>query len=310
MQRKFITYCLIFFIPVVIGYLMVEYFTLELPSSFKANKEYIEKNKDDFTTLILGSSQIQSAVNPEWLSSATLNLASGDQHHDTDLKILQAFVPRLKQLKTVVIEVSYSHFELPHNGPDFWKNSLYLKFYDVNAFERPTYFKDRLVYLSNPSFFSKKINELYFDETREASYNNFGFNTQNYYGQFKTLDFDQTKIDAMRSFKINQTPNKSIFKVNTELFYRLLDYAQAHNLKVVLCEVPMYKTYHKKKNPSILHRRDSIVSEVLKKYPNTQLLSLENDTLTYSVKDYWNQSHLNPKGAKKFTATLDQLLQN
>ncbi len=307
MQRKFLTYCLLFFVPVVLGYLAIEKLTRELPSSFKANEGYIEKSSNTFTTLILGSSQMQSAVNPEWLSTPTLNLASGDQHHDTDFKILKSMAPKLDELKTVIIEVSYSHFELPHNGPDFWKNSLYLKFYDVNAFERQTYFKDHFVYLSNPPFFSKKMTELYLDKTREVDYNEFGFNTKNYYGEFMDLDYDETKI-APRGFKINKTPNLSIFETNVALFNKLMEYTKQNKLQVILCEVPMYKTYHHKKHPSILKRRDSVVSEVLRKYSHVELFSLETDTLHYGVRDYWNQSHLNPNGAKKFSTQLDVIL--
>ena len=127
MQKKFLTYCLLFFVPVIAGYLVMEYLSRDLPSVFKANAEYIERENDNFETLVLGSSQIQSAINPEWLDSPTLNVASGDQHHDTDYKLLKFFQKNIPQLKTVVLEVSYSHFELPHNGRDFWKNALYLK---------------------------------------------------------------------------------------------------------------------------------------------------------------------------------------
>jgi hypothetical protein len=73
MQRKFLTYCLLFFVPVIAGYLVVEYFSLHLPSVFRANEAYMEREQNSFETLILGSSQMQSAVNPEWIDSPTLN---------------------------------------------------------------------------------------------------------------------------------------------------------------------------------------------------------------------------------------------
>ena len=299
-----------FFLPVVAGYLAMEYLSLGLPSAIKANQEYIKRVNDNFETLILGSSQIQSAVNPEWLDSPTLNLASGDQHHDTDLKLLKGFEPKLTDLKTVVIEVSYSHFELPHNGKDFWKNALYLKYYNVNCFERNTYFKDRLVYLSNPRFFSEKINEQYIKKNTIMKFNDHGFNTENYEGQFKVLGHDEEKIAKMPRFKINTEPNLEIFATNTRLFYEMLDYLSEKELVVILAKLPMYKTYHAKKNPAILRRRDRVIADVLQKYHNVKLLDLETDTVLFKVNDYWNQSHLNPNGAKKFTAWLNAILKN
>ena len=69
MQRKFITYCILFFIPVLIGYTILERLTLKLPSSFSVNQKYIESKNNNIETLILGSSQIDYSVNPEWLDS-------------------------------------------------------------------------------------------------------------------------------------------------------------------------------------------------------------------------------------------------
>lgn len=308
MQRKFLTYCLLFFVPVVAVYLAVEYFSTQVPSVFKANEAYMEREQHGFETLVLGSSQMQSAVNPEWLDSPTLNLASGDQHHDTDFKLLKGIHESLPKLKTVVLEVSYSHFELPHNGKDFWKNSLYLKYYHINTFERNTYFKDRLLYLSNPRFFSARIDEHFIQKQELVAYNEFGFNTKNYEGQFKVLGYDEKKIAKVPNFKINTEPNPYIFAMNTTLFHEMLAFLAKENYKVIIAKVPMYTTYHPRKNTGILRRRDSVLGSALQKYPNTQLFDLENNTTDFNVKDYWNQSHLNPDGAKKFTARLNELL--
>jgi len=286
----------------------MEYFSAQIPSVFKANEAYIQQEQNQFETLVLGSSQMQSAVNPEWLDSPTLNLASGDQHHDTDFKLLKGIQENLPNLQTVVLEVSYSHFELPHNGKDFWKHSLYLKYYDINTFERSTYVKDRLLYLANPRFFSERIDEHFIQKQEFTDFNAFGFNTENYEGQFKVLGYDQEKIVKVPNFKINTEPNAYIFELNTALFLEMLDFLAEKNFKVIIAKLPMYKTYHPRQDKGILRRRDSVLASVLQKYPNTQLLDLENNTIDFNVKDYWNQSHLNPNGAKKFTSQLNGLL--
>ncbi|NND62049.1 MAG: hypothetical protein HKN48_02525, partial [Flavobacteriaceae bacterium] len=224
----------------------MEKLTLDLPSSYAANKAYLESNSNEFETLVLGSSQIKDAVNPEWLDSPTLNLASGNQHHDTDFKILMSMIERLPKLNNVVLEVSYSHFELPHNGKDFWKNSLFLKYYNINCFERNTYFKDRLIYLSRPPLFSEKIYQHYILKERKTGFNSFGFDTANYHGRFKNLNYDEKKIASAKRFKINQAPNKVLFQHNVKLFYEMLDYLEAKGHNVIICTVPMYTTYHER----------------------------------------------------------------
>ncbi|GAB5400337.1 MAG: hypothetical protein Aureis2KO_19220 [Aureisphaera sp.] len=309
MLRKFATYTLLFFVPVVIGYGLVEYLTLEMPSSFKANVSYMEGNKNTFENMVLGSSQMRQSVNPEWIQTPTINMASGDQHHDTDFKLLKGMEDEFPNLETVIFEVSYSHFEIPHNGKDFWKNNFYLKYYKANNFERQVYFKDRLAYLANPQFFSKKIWEYYSEGERKEVYNEYGFNTNSYHGQFQDLGHDEIKIAAMPRFKINTEPSLKVFKKNTALYFDILNYCKQKGYKVVVCKVPMYKTYHQRKNPDILRRRDSILELSQKQFDNITLFDLEQDTINFEVNDFWNQSHLNPKGAEKYTKRLDSLLQ-
>lgn len=305
MQRKFLTYCLLFFFPVVMGYLLMEGLTLGIPNTYEINKRRLQQEGETLETLVLGSSQMMSAVNPEWLKSPTLNIASGNQHHDTDFKLLKGLLPGLKNLTTVVIEVSYSHFELPHNGKDFWKNNEYLKYYQVNCFERTTYFKDRLIYLSYPKFFSERIHDYYIDKKPLTDFNEYGYNYADVYGQFHALNYNVKAIDSMNSFKINTEENLAVFQTNTTLFVELLDFLKAKNLQVILCTLPMYHTYLEKRDPHILHRRDGILSWAAQHYHNVQLLNLEEDTENYVLKDFWNQSHLSPSGAKKFTLSLN-----
>ena len=310
MYRKFLSYGLIFFLPVVTVYIAVEHFTRNIPSAYPLLEKQIETRSDSFQTLILGSSQIMSGINPEWLDSQTLNLASGSQHHDTDFKLLKGLVSRLPNLKTVILEVSYSHFELPHNGSEYWKNSIYLKYYDINCFDRFTYFKDELLYLSNPKVFSERLKEYYIDGKAPFDYNEYGFNYADTYEQFTQKSFNKDSIAAMKRFKINLVPNLSLYEKNKALFFEMLDYLKAHNLKVIICTIPMYQTYLDKRVPEILARRNEVLNLVSKRYDSMYILNREESGQNYSVKDFWNQSHLSPSGAKKFTHELNEFLKD
>src|SRR5690606_27556358 len=182
--------------------------------------------------------------------------ASTSQHHNEDFHILKGTIDRLPKLKYVLLEVSYNHLELPHHPNDYWKNTIYLKYYNVNAFERPTWFKDRLVYLSNIHFYSHKLMEYYVYKSSTEKLNEYGFDTNNYYGDFKKLNYDESKI-ADNKFRIITKENPAIFKKNTAYLFEILDYAKAEDLKVIICSLPLYKTYLKERNPNIVRRRDS-----------------------------------------------------
>ena len=109
-------------------------------------------------------------------------------------------------------------------------------------------------------------------------------------------------------FKINVQSNTSVFKQNTALFFKMLDYLQKQNFQVVVVTVPMYKSYLSKRNSKILQRRDSVLTIIEKEYSNVTLFLKEEDTLSYMVYDFKNQSHFNPKGATVFSKQLDSIL--
>lgn len=308
MIKKHITYCLLFFIPVIVWYLTFEYLTLNLPNQFIENVNYIEKNKTNFEVLALGSSQLMSALNPALIDKPTLNLASGNQHHDTDFKLLKAFKKRFPNLKTIILEVSYSHFELPYNTKSFWKNNIYLKYYNVNCFERNVYFKDRLIYLSNPSFFRNKLYNYYIKKNDSTRYNEVAFTITDSYGQFAKLNYNEEKINNTKRFKINTIPNLTLYSNNSDHFIKILDFAKSEDLKVVVVCVPMYKTYLQKRNPEILNRRNILLSSLDERYNNVFIVSKEEDTTNYGIKDYYNQSHLSYFGAQKFSKFLNAYL--
>jgi hypothetical protein len=308
MQRKFIISLFAFFIPLVFGYIAIEYVTRRLPMSYTYISEYLETEGKTVAVVVVGSSQVKNAINPEFIEMKTLNLASGDQHHDTDFKLLKQLLPKLPAVKTVILEVSYSHFELPHNGVYFWKNSVYLTYYGANNFERNTYFKDKFIYLSNPKFFSEKLNSYYIDGDKNFGFNRFGYDTLAYAGIFKDLAYDEVKISERKIFKINKEPNLTVFKTNTTLFFEMLEYLKAEKINVVIVEVPMYKTYHTQRVPEILKRRDSIVNLAKQRFDNVELFLSERDTIQYSAKDFWNQSHMNPKGGELYSSTLNKFL--
>ena len=308
-QRRFLKYCAVFFAPVIIVYCVLEILALQLPINYKIVGEYLDSHSDKIMLIGLGSSQVKCGFNPALSNVSSINLASSSQHHKEDFLILKGTIDRLPNLKYVLFEVSYMHLELPYHSKDYWKNNIYLKYYGVNTFERNTYFKDRLVYLSYPRFFSSKLKDYYLlsNKTNKSELNEYGFDTNNYYGTFQKLHYDPDQIKN-QFFKIYTRENLDIFKTNTAYLYKMLDYMQAKKLKVIIGTMPLYKNYIKRRNPNVVRRRDSVLSVILKKYNNVVLLNKETDTVHFKIKDFLNENHLNPDGAKKFTALVNQKL--
>ena len=204
----------VFFIPVVLCYALLEWSVVNIPMSYDKIQHQITTQQDEIKVMVLGSSQMQAAVNPEFIEKNTVNFGSTSQHHKEDNYIMEQSIDRFPNLETVVFELSYAHLEIPHNSKDFWKNTIYLKYYNVNAFERNTYFKDRLVFLSSPSLFSKKVYQYYIKNEEKDIFNEYGYRVNNFKGEFSLLNFNEEKI-ADRKFKIRDRESLTIFKQNT-----------------------------------------------------------------------------------------------
>lgn len=306
-QIQFLKLCFWFFTPVVIIYIILETLAVGLPSNFKLIGTYLKENKDNIEVLILGVSKMQSAVNPAWMDRPTLNLASSSQHLSDDFKLLKGTIDKLPKLEYVAFEISNLHLEIPLRTQNYWKNNIYLRFYGVNAFDRPTYFKDRLIFLSNPTLFFYQLEDHYFRHNEITEYNKYGFDTNRYMGYFKTMNYDEEKIENS-NFMTMSYEDPEVFQENSNLVFEMLDFLEAHNKKVIICTVPIYKTNLKRSNQKAIHRRDSILEIAKKRYNNVTILSKEADTLNYGVRDFKDAIHLNPDGAKIFTAQLNHLI--
>ncbi len=304
-QRQLLKACVIFFVPLVIIYAVLETVAVRLPITYKIISEYLQAEAPNIKLMALGSSQVKSAFNPALSSVPAITLASSSQHHKEDFLILQGTIDRLPSLEYVLFEISYMHLELPYHSKDYWKNTMYLKYYGVNAFERHTYFKDKLVYLAHPKYYSSRIRNHYFFRNEDSiAYNKFGFDTGNFQGSFSKLNYDTTLIEN-HYFKYYTRENLDIFKNNTQYLFKMLDYMAKKKLKVMICTVPLYKTYLKKRNPNIVHRRDSVLQLIQSKYSNVIIIDKETDTTNFKVRDFINENHLNPDGAHTFTTMVN-----
>jgi len=298
--------CILFFIPVILVYAVLEYSVQKIPTTYKTVGKYLDNNAPDIEVAFFGSSQIKNSVNPAFIDKNSINLSSTSQHHNTDFKLLKQTRDRLSNLKVVILEISYGHFEFPHNTKYFWKNNLFLKYYDVNTFERTTYFKDRLIFLSRPGYFSKLLIDHYFKGGTSQVINEYGFDENNFKGKFKRLKYNDSlllKSKVVMGWRVNENR----FYHNVDYFYKMLEYCKKEGFKVVICSTPIFKSYRDQRNPIIVNRRDSIINVFKKEYPDIVFFNLENDT-SFTAKHYKNENHLNPDGAKLFSKKLNKIL--
>ncbi len=305
-QLRFLLLCCVFFIPVIMAYGIIEIAVTKVPNNFSIIKDYMDDESFNIETVVFGSSQIQSGVNPVFLDKPAINLSSRGQHHNIDFTLLKGMIDRFPNLKTVVFEASYGHFELLHRSRYFWKNSLFLKYYHVNTFGRSVTPIDSLLFKSHPGLFSEKLITYYLRDTLPDVYNKYGFDLNHYEGKFRKLNYDSTAI-IKKPVKIYKREDHKTFSYNSNYFYKMIEYCLKTNLKVVVLSPPTFPNYNELRNPNVLRRRDSILDYVDTTYENVYFLNTEKDS-DFKVEDFRNENHLNPDGAEKLTKKLNSFL--
>ncbi len=306
MIKKFSLHTLLFLIPVVIAYGIVEQYTRSLPLSPKIKSDYLNTHHNDIETLVLGASQNRDAINPEFLSSRTLNLAYPDQDYHVSYKVLKELSSRLPKLKTVIIPISYGHFETASSQTDTWKNSMYKYYFEVTVSDKFTYFKENLLYISYPNYYTSKIKE-HRKGKSSLDFNDYGYNNDISYGKFYKLNYDSLSIAKSSIHSTPEKENISFVSENTEKLKAIIAYCKSNEYTPVFVITPTTKRFRDQRIPGVLHRRDSIVS-LMKSLYDIKLLDAENGD-AYELTDYRDDNHLSPSGAKIFTKRLNVFLQ-
>mgnify|MGYP000253534795 CR=1 FL=1 len=306
MIRKFFIQLCVFLIPVIIGYAIIENYTRNLPLSPKIISEFYKTHQNDIEVLVLGASQNRDAINPEFLSQKTLNIAFPDQDYYVSSKLLEHLGPTLPSLKIVVVPITYGHFETAPNQKETWKNSMYRHYFGATISEEFTYFKDNLLYISFPNYYSTKIREHRNGKSNE-DYNQYGYNRNLNNSLFYKFKYDSLTI-AKQSVHITPIkPNPEFIPENAEKLEAIVAFCAKQNYQVVLLETPTTARFKKQRIPEVLHRKDSILELITSRY---DIHYINGDSKNeYSIKDHRDNNHLSTLGAEKFTKRLNKLIQ-
>ena len=306
MIKKFLIHVCIFLIPVIIGYAIVENYSRNLPLTPKIKSEFYKNNIPDIEVLVLGASQNRDAINPEFLSHKALNLAYPDQDYYVSSKLLEQVGPTLPQLKTVIIPISYGHFETAPNQKDTWKNSMYRHYFGTTVSDKFTYFKDNFLYISFPDYYSAKINEqkkglLHLD------CNEYGYNRNIEKALFYTFDYDSLTISKQPVHITPTIPHPEYIIENIQKLEDILAFCAQQKYQVILLETPTTTRFKEHRIPEVLRRKDSILTMIRSTY-NVHYIDA-NSANDYMLKDHRDHNHLSPQGAEKFTKRLDTILE-
>lgn len=109
-MRRFLIQIFWFSVIVLICLGIGEIVVRRMPNSYSTKNAALERNDDKINTIILGSSHSYYGLRPEILGDSVLSLANISQTPEYDLALLEKWLPKMPNVKRVIISISYFTF--------------------------------------------------------------------------------------------------------------------------------------------------------------------------------------------------------
>ena len=119
-------------LPIILVLLTIEFTLRQIPNSYKLKSYQLNTIAENIKVIALGNSHTLYAINPKYMTFNTFNAANISQSPDVDLAILNTYKTQLKNLRAIVIRLSYDTlFEELKNSSEDWRLKDYKLYTDI-----------------------------------------------------------------------------------------------------------------------------------------------------------------------------------
>lgn len=294
-MKKFLFHILKIILPIFIFLLVLEVAIRKIPNDYQLKKTYLDQNAAQINTLILGSSHTFYGINPAYLSKKTFNAAYVSQSLDLDYDILKTYSPKFKNLKTIIIPISYcSLFETLETDIEKWRLKNYVLYYDFpinsdlnNQFEiLNSDIKTNLKNAVKHYFFKKS-----FKTSSELGWGT-NFNSKN-----------KKEFQGDFTAKKHTAKNFNLYSKNLNTLHKIITLSKKKNINIIFITTPAHKSYYENLNANQLEKTTKTISELVKNNSNCRYLNLLKSEEFKDI-DFYDADHLNEIGAKKLSLFL------
>ncbi|PWK18205.1 SGNH/GDSL hydrolase family protein [Xanthomarina spongicola] len=302
-MKKLLTYISLFLIPILVVWILAEVFYRTVPNNYTYKHQQISNNKD-IEVLILGDSHTFYGINPEWLSLKAYNLSNVSQTIYFDQLLLEKHINNLNSLKYVVLAVEYTTLSQADNTQeDIWRKYFYASQMDLEV---------PLVTWYNPKkyslVFSRKFNytwNTYKDYKVKGTLIGCDVNG---WGNTYSSTVDSVEMKRLARVVAKKHEDGSMnFSLNSERIQQMIDLCKSKNIEILLVNMPSVPEYVSLLNSEKWKKIDSVCKQLEAINTNVTRIDLLNEK-QFILEDFQDADHLNAKGAKKCTLTINQYL--
>lgn len=296
-----------FIFPIVMLFIGIELYFRNQNHPFKLKATHQKENLAEIENVFLGSSHTQNGINPEYFSKRTSNLGFAAQNIQLDSALFFKVIPKMEKVKNVIIELDYHRLDDPIDK-NYFRLPWYYIYYDIEVYPINLINKISL-YSSNIQFFNSNLLNSFKSTYKEKVVNKYGYVVKNYNDYFAPMKYDSLKIFKTASTRLKNRHTDISLNLrlsNKNRINQMVTYCNQNNIKVYILTFPLCKTYRAlkivEKDSYRKHFIDSLV-----KHSKVKLLDYESST-DFNLKDFSDDDHLNPSGAKKLSLMLNKII--
>lgn len=247
------------------------------------------ENADKVETIILGNSHTYYGIRPQFLSGIAFNMANSSQGLREDLFLLKYNENKYKNLKTVIIPISYhSLFWIELENDTEWYRERYYKIYmDCNRHS------DFSIYNFEMSHSTSAIKKLKaFPKSPDCEM--FGNGLSSYH--------KEKLLDGWSHVKRHEAMSNIEDLHNMDYLREIIRFCESNGIMLVLITTPCWHTYYDNVNQQQISKMHELIKQIQMEYKLPYLDYLKDNR--FIAEDFADPHHLSDIGAEKFTKIL------
>ena len=300
-MKKFLRYCALFALPILIAALPVEYIIRQVPNPYKYKYEWMQRNAEDVEVLVFGSSHTFYGIRPEFFDGKAFSLANVSQGIRQDLFLLKYWADRYKQLKTIIVPISFSSWF--GHGLEYGTESYRCRYYKI--YMDCDLYSDWSLYNLELSDMRTALGKLgkYISNGNDLGYDKYGWGDTYKLAEKKMAKWnDGTEAEA--AVKRHTVKNWDYIEMNYEQMKDIAEFCKSHGVQMVLITTPCWHSYYDNLNKEQLSKMYELTHRFQKEFDVPYFDYLKDPR--FKADDFYDSNHLSDIGAIKFTKILDK----
>lgn len=307
-MKKFIRNFLFFCSILLSISALIEIALLYKTNPYSYKHQYVETHLNDIRVLVMGNSHSLYALIPDSMTKCAFNTAISGRYINYDVELIKNYIPRMENIEVVVMPLDYFNFYLGRELQNP-KNFRYEK--DMTSTQKCMYYKYMEIPAESIWYWSELLNSKLnymsrFWESPEVARECDLLGSQRLKLSRRKTGWESIKLPKL----IDKTkePNKMQCENLKNMYQELGRVTHEKGVRLLLISTPMYETYQKDMDSSVVIEMHEFAERLIRRYPNIDYYDFSYDT-RFTKDDFNDASHLSEIGAYKFTRIINEIIQ-